>query len=417
MARAAWVALVALFVILLAASAACGGGTPSEPGSAGGTPLPPGVPAEVKAWRAAQTWLVGQRPIIEPGEVQEANVWRVTLVRVASCSPATSEPMAPPAEPPAPPAEPPAPPAEPTPTAEPSPTPAGLPLTGATHRCVLLTIENPATSPGVLDLGRDGPVLVAADGTRLPVAGVRMETGPFAMVTLAGRMSSASTCSFSAPDTQGRQAADCATILVARSNGTTFEEALAAIGAGKAVELELAFQAPGAAGDAVLEWPDGVRFAAAPSEIEAAATSAQASRPPTHAPPPTPAPMPSPLLPTTPIPASTIPAAGPGSVSFSGSGTAQTEMRDIAGGDYTMTVDLQVPARQYNCLAMVCLSNPATDIGGGVWCAIENVAEDDGGHKTVTQELPGLKPGPYFVKARAEDPSQACEWTVTLTPQ
>jgi len=50
-------------------------------------------------------------------------------------------------------------------------------------------------------------------------------------------------------------------ILVARSNGATFEEALAAIGAGKAIELELAFQAPGVAGDAVLEWPGGVRFA------------------------------------------------------------------------------------------------------------------------------------------------------------
>jgi hypothetical protein len=245
-----------------------------------------------------------------------------------------------------------------------------------------------------------------------------MGTGPFAMVTLAGRMSSASTCSFSAPDTQGRQAADCATILVARSNGTTFEQALAAIGAGKAVELELAFQAPGTAGDAVLEWPGGVRFAAGPSAIERPAPSAEAARLPTPAPPPTPVPVASPLLPLTPNPTSTMPAAGSESASFSGSGTAQTEMRDIAGGDYTMTVDLQVPAGQYNCLAMVCLSNLMTEaMGSEVSCAIENVTEDDGGHKTVTQELPGLKPGPYFVKARAQDPSQACEWTVALRPR
>jgi len=262
MSRAPGVALVAVCVILLAASAACGGGTPSGPVSAGATPLPPGQPAEVGAWRAARTWLVDQRPVIEPGEVQEANAWRVTLVRAASCSPATEAPPAPPPEPPAPPAEPPALPGESTPTAEPSPTPGVSSLTGATHHCVLLTIENSAASPALLDLGLDGPVLVTPDGTRRPVAGVRMETGPYAMVTSAGRMTSASTCSFSAPDPQGRQAADCAMIFVARSNGTTFEEALAAIGAGKTIELELAFQAPGAAGDAVLEWPGGVRFAA-----------------------------------------------------------------------------------------------------------------------------------------------------------
>ncbi len=264
MSRAARVALVALSVILLAASAACGGGTSSEPVSADGTPLPAGQPTEVGAWRAARTWLVDQRPVIEPGDVQEANAWRVTLVHAASCSPATEAPAAPPAEPPAPPAEPPAAPGEPTPTAEPSPTPGVSSLTDATHHCVLLVIENPAASPGVLDLGRDGPVLVTPDGTRLPVAGVRMETGPFAMATWAGQVTSASECSFSAPDAKDRQAADCAMMLVARSNGTTFEEAQAAIGAGKAIELELAFQAPGAADDAVLEWPGGVRFAAGP---------------------------------------------------------------------------------------------------------------------------------------------------------
>jgi hypothetical protein len=290
-------------------------------------------------------------------------------------------------------------------------------LTGATHHCVLLRIENPAASPGLLDLGPDGPVLVTPDGTRRPVAGARMGTGTYVMVAPAGRMSGASTCSFSPPDAQGRQAADCATILVARSNGATFEEALAVIGAGKAVELELAFLAPGVAGAAVLEWPGGVRFAAAPSTIEASAPSVQASGPPTPAPQPTPVPIPSRPLPATQIPASTVPAAGPGSVSFSGSGTAQSEMREIAGGDYTMTVDLQVPAGQYNCLAMVCLSSPTADIGGGVWCAVEYVTEGDGGTRTVTHELPGLDAGPYFVKARAEDPSQACEWTVTLTPR
>ena len=262
MSRAARFALLAASVLFLTASAACGGGTPSGPVSAGATPLPPGQPAEVGAWRAGQTWLVDQQPVIEPGEVQDANVWRVTLVHAASCSPATEAPPAPPAEPPAPPAEPPALPGEPTPTAEPAPTPGVSSLTGATHHCVLLRIENPATSPGVLDLGRGGPVLVTPDGRRLPVAGVRMEAGPYAMATWAGRATSASTCSFSAPDAKGRQAADCATIFVARSNGTTFEEALAVIGAGKTIELELAFQAPGAAGDAVLEWPGGVRFAA-----------------------------------------------------------------------------------------------------------------------------------------------------------
>jgi hypothetical protein len=420
MSRVAGVALVPASVILLAASAACGGGTSSGPVSAGGTPLPAGASAEVKAWRAAQTWLVGQRPIIEPGEVQAANSWRVTLVSVAPCSPATGEAPAPPAEPPAPPAEPPgeppAAPGEPSSTAEPSPTPGGASLAAATHHCVRLTIENPAASPGLLDLGPGGPALATPDGTRRPVVGVLMGSGTHVMVTSAGRITSASTCSFSAPDADGRQAADCAMIFAARSNGTTFEEALAAVGAGKTVELELAFEAPGTAGEAVLEWPGGVRFAAAPSAIEAAAPSAQASRPATHAPPPTTPQAPTPLLPLTPVPASTIPAAGPGSVSFSGSGTAQTEMREIAGGDYTMTVDLQVPAGQYNCLAMVCLSSPTTDKGGGVWCAIEYATEDDGGRRTVTQALPGLEAGPYFVKARAEVPSQACDWTVTLTP-
>jgi hypothetical protein len=235
-----------------------------------------------------------------------------------------------------------------------------------------------------------------------------METGPFAMAASAGRVTSASQCSFSAPDAQGRQAADCAMMLVARSNGTAFEEVLAAIGAGKTVELELTFYAPGAAGDAVLEWPGGVRFAASLSAIETPAPSPEASRPPTASPPTTPGP----------IPTSTIAAAGWGSVSFSGSGTAQTEMRDLAGGDHTMTVDLRVPPGQYNCLAMVCLTNPKTEaMRSEVSCVTDYVTEDDGGRKTVTQQLPGLKPGPYFVKARAEDPSLACEWTVTLRPR
>ncbi len=424
MPRRSWIAVVAASVILLGASTACGGGTPAEPGgpgesspsgadtaSAGRMPLPAGESAEVGAWRAGQTWLVDQRPVIEPGDVQEANVWRVTLVRAASCSLATEAPTMPPA----PPAEPPALPGEPT--ADPSPTPGVSSLTGATHHCVLLMIENAAASPGVLDLGRDGPVLVTPDGTRLPVAGMRMETDPFAMATWAGQMTSASNCSFSPPDAQGRQVADCAMVLVARSNGTTFEEALAAVGAGKTIELELAFEAPGAAGDAVLEWPGGVRFAAGPSAIETPAPSAGAPRPPTAPPPPTPVSIASPLLPLTPIPTSTMPAAGSGSTSFSGSGAAQTEMRDLAGGDYTMIVDLRLPSGQYSCLAMVCLTNPMGQaVGSEVSCAMEYLTEDDGGPKTVTQELLGLKPGPYFVKGRAEDPSLACEWTVTLKP-
>ncbi len=415
MVRSARVALVAASVILLAASAGCGGGTPSRPAATGGTPLPPGQPAEVGAWRTAETWLVGQQAVIEPGEVQEANTWRVTLMHAAPCSLATGVPPAPPPEPPA---EPPARPGEPTPTAEPSLAPGASSLTGSNHHCVLLTIENAAPSPGALDLGRDGPVLVISDGTRLPVAGVRMETGPYAMATTAGRATSASQCTFSAPDAQGRQAADCALVLVARSNGTSFEEALAVIGAGKAIELELAFQASKVGDDAVLEWPGGVRFAAWASAIETSAPSEEASRPPTPVPPPSPVPMPTPLLPLTPIPTSTMPAAEPGSVSFSGSGTAQTEMRDLVGGDHTMTVDLRVPSGQYSCLTMVCLASPMTEaIGSEVSCAIEYVTEDDGGHKTVTQELQALKPGPYFVKARADDPALACEWTVTVRPR
>jgi len=279
MSRTAGAALVAASVILLAASAACGGGTPSEPqgpggsglstagtASADGAPHPAGQPAEVGGWRAAQTWLVDQRLVIEPGEVQEANVWRVTLVHAASCSLAAEGPPAPPTEPPMPPPEPPAPPGAPTPTAAPSPTPTpGISsLTGATDHCVLLMIANPAASPGVLDLGRDGPVLVTPGGTRLPVAGVRMETDPFAIASSSVRITRASKCSFSAPDAQGRQAADCELLFVAHSNGTTFEQVLVTIGAGKAVQLELAFQAVEATDEAVLEWPGGVRFAAGP---------------------------------------------------------------------------------------------------------------------------------------------------------
>jgi hypothetical protein len=125
-------------------------------------------------------------------------------------------------------------------------------------------IANPAASPGVLDLGRDGPVLVTPGGTRLPVAGVRMETDPFAIASSSVRITRASKCSFSAPDAQGRQAADCELLFVAHSNGTTFEQVLVTIGAGKAVQLELAFQAVEATDEAVLEWPGGVRFAAGP---------------------------------------------------------------------------------------------------------------------------------------------------------
>lgn len=66
-------------------------------------------------------------------------------------------------------------------------------------------------------------------------------------------------------------------VLVARWNGTTFKVALAAIGAGKAVVLESAFQAPKAGAGAVLEWPGGVRFAAGPSAVNTPVPPAEGS--------------------------------------------------------------------------------------------------------------------------------------------
>jgi len=180
---------------------------------------------EVGDWQTAQTWLVNYTAEIEPSGKEQASGWRVFVKSAGPCTPA----------------------------------PTGG---GQEFYCIVLGIENTTAGPGALDL-TTGPMLVDPKGIKHEVSGVRLG-GSDSFVLAAsqsGSSSSAVQCSFSAPDAEGRQRADCELILSVLSNGQTFDQALVAVGAGKTVELEIAFQVSAGVSGWVLDWPDETRFA------------------------------------------------------------------------------------------------------------------------------------------------------------
>ncbi|HLA81217.1 MAG TPA: hypothetical protein VJP78_06345 [Thermoleophilia bacterium] len=212
--------------LILAAllSLACGGL------QIGATPTPvPAHPAgeavEVGGWQTAHTWLVGSALRIEPSGEDQAGGWLVTVVSAGACAPAPA-------------------------------------AAGQEFRCVGLRIENTAPSPGALDLAGTGPMLIGPEGATYAVSGVRLRgSDPFVVANQRGvSHSSGVRCAFSVPDAEGRQRADCESILSADSNGPGFEEALVAVGGGETIEPEISFHVPVGVSEWTLGWPDGVRF-------------------------------------------------------------------------------------------------------------------------------------------------------------
>ena len=193
-------------------------GAPPQP------PHPVGEPVDVGGWHAAQTWMVKYALQIDPKEKQ-ASGWRVSVKNAG---------------------------------------PRDLALTGSGGQfyCVLLALGNTTADPGALDLTAGSPMLIDPHGAKYPVKGMRLGSELFVLPDRqSGSISSATQCSFSAPDAEGRQKADCESMLSAESNGKTFDRALVAVGASKTVDLEIAFEVPASVSGWVLEWPDGVRFA------------------------------------------------------------------------------------------------------------------------------------------------------------
>lgn len=180
---------------------------------------------EVGGWQAAQTWLVDYTTEIEPSGKEQASGWRVFVKGAGPCTP----------------------------------TPMGG---GQELYCVVLGIQNTTAGPGALDL-TTGPMLVDPKGIKHKVSGVRLGgSDSFVLATSqSGSSSSAVQCSFSAPDAEGRQQADCELMLSVLSNGQTFDQAFVAVGSGKTVELEIAFQVSAGGSGWVLDWPDETRFA------------------------------------------------------------------------------------------------------------------------------------------------------------
>jgi hypothetical protein len=200
-------------LMLAALLAGCSG--PPQP------PHPAGEVVDVGGWQAAQTWMVNYAMEIEPGTTQ-ASGWRVSIKHVGSRD---------------------------------------LGATGSVY-CVLLELQNTSAAPGALDLVANSPVLTDPQGVRYTVKAMRLGSDSFVLPDRqSGSMSSATQCSFTSPDAEGRQRADCESMLSAKSNGTTFDQALVAIGPGKSIDLELAFDALEDVSGLVLEWPDGTRFA------------------------------------------------------------------------------------------------------------------------------------------------------------
>jgi hypothetical protein len=217
-------AAVVLVLGLLAAGCHAGSGPP-EPG-APVNPRAVGESVDVGGWSPVDTLLADSAAKVEnPGEEQPGG-W--VLKVVSPSGPCPGDPMAPEKE----------------------------------VVCVGLEVTNNATVAGGLDIQSDLPVLADSTGAAAGVTKLRIaDTTDW--VDFGQAVSIATDCTFSAPDGQGRQAADCAAMVFCeRRSGVGGEETSGwvTVGAGRTARYDLEYIVGVAGSGLALWWPDGTWF-------------------------------------------------------------------------------------------------------------------------------------------------------------
>jgi hypothetical protein len=214
----------AVILVLGLVAAGCGGGPPEV-----GAPVNPhgaGEAVEVGGWHQVETTLVGTTAEVEKTGDRQSNGWSVTVVAPSGDCPV--DPM--------------------------------VPEKGVL--CIGLEIRNNTAQAGGLEIWGNLPLLVdAAGGAASPIG---MSIAGMEWMDFSQAVSSSADCTFSAPDAQGRQQADCAAmVVITRHSGVGGEETSGwvTVGTGKKAGYDLKYSAtPGQSGMA-LYWPDGTWLA------------------------------------------------------------------------------------------------------------------------------------------------------------
>jgi predicted small lipoprotein YifL len=195
---------MAALIMLVSLLTACGLGKPV------GTPVPAGATVEVGGWSNATTTMEGYDINLVVSAGMNNSGWQVTMLGANSSA-------------------------------------GGIRLD--------LEIKNNMETPGAIDLIK-GPTLIDQQGSKTLPSMVNLGTSDSIPIHSSGNITDSVACSFSAPDINGIQAAACDLILVVPDG-----KVLLAVGAGKTVQVSIAFLTPTAASGLVMEWQDGTRFA------------------------------------------------------------------------------------------------------------------------------------------------------------
>jgi len=217
--------VVGILVLALLAAGCDRGTGPPEPGA----PVDPhavGESVEVGGWSPVDMLLVESGPEVEGAGDPQPDGWVVTVV--SPSGPCPGDPMAPEKE----------------------------------VVCVGVEITNNTAEAGGLDIQTDLPLLADSTGAAAGVTNLRIaDTTDW--VDFGQAVSVAADCTFSAPDDQGVQQADCAAMVVCeRRSGVGGEESFGwvAVGAGRTAGYDLEYIIGVAGSGLALWWPDGTWF-------------------------------------------------------------------------------------------------------------------------------------------------------------
>jgi hypothetical protein len=217
---------VAVMLVLGVLTVGCVRGAAPEPGP----PVNPhavGETVEVGGWSPVKTLLVESAvQVAGPGD-QQSSGWVVKVV--SPSGPCPGDPMAPEKE----------------------------------VICFGLEIASNAAEAGGLDIQTDLPVLTDSTGAAAGMTKLRIaDTEDW--IDFGQAVSIATDCTFSAPDDQGVQQADCAAMVFCeRRSGVGGEESTGwvTVGAGRTARYDLEYIVGVAGSGLALWWPDGTWFA------------------------------------------------------------------------------------------------------------------------------------------------------------
>jgi hypothetical protein len=215
------IAAVVLVLGVVASGCHAGGGPPTP-----GRPVNPhaaGQAVEVGGWYPVQTLLAGSTAQVDKAGDLQPGSWLVTVVSPGACTTATV-------------------------------------VQGKEVVCVGLEIRSNSGEAGGLRIFDDLPVLANSEGEAATVVDLRIAGRDWMLGRQSDLASSSTDCTFSAPDAQGRQQADCAAMVVFGTGGGKVATGWATVGAGKTAEYDLEYIVAAGGSGWALWWPDGTWF-------------------------------------------------------------------------------------------------------------------------------------------------------------